>query len=348
MTIAQQVARVSQLVETNTLHREFVQVAGLLCKHRGDALAASREALAKQASVRVVNVLQKAAVSPGSLSVALADYRVMSAAFSESLRSLSVFDAMAADGMIPAPLRSRGVSVTTGITGSVKPEGQVKVISQLVLGSELVEPRKAAAIIVVSRELVERGDAPARALFESELQKGAVAATDSTFLAALVAATTPTASAGNTLANITTDLGVLIDAVSTGSNSRLFYITSPANMKKLVLKANSIGAPAFPSLGPNGGQIFPGVTAIASDQVPAATAIMVDATGIAGSAEIIVLDGSSQTALQMETTPDSPPTATSVLLSLFQTDNRALRAERWFGFEIMRTNAFASLSGVSY
>jgi hypothetical protein len=142
MTIAQQVGRVSQLVENDTLRREFFQVARLLCKHRGDAGAAHAEAQGKRMSPRVVTVLQKAAVSPLGLSEALADYQVMAAAFSESLRSLSVFDAMLADGMTPAPLRSRGVAVTTGITGAVKPEGQVKIIGSLVLGNALVEPKK--------------------------------------------------------------------------------------------------------------------------------------------------------------------------------------------------------------
>jgi hypothetical protein len=41
---------------------------------------------------------------------------------------------------------------------------------------------------VVSKEVAERADAPARALFESELQKAVVAATDSVFLSDLVAA----------------------------------------------------------------------------------------------------------------------------------------------------------------
>jgi hypothetical protein len=37
-----------------------------------------------------------------------------------------------------------------------------------------------------------------------------------------------------------------------------------------------------------------------------------------------------------------------VLLSLWQENKTALRAERFFAFELLRTNAVASLSGVSY
>jgi hypothetical protein len=347
MTIAQKIGRVSALVENDTLRREFLQIARLLCKHRGDVVAARDEAEDKRAPVRVVTVL-KAAVAAGTLNVNIADYRVMAAAFSESLRSLSVFDAMLANGMTPAPLRSRGVTVTSGISGSVKPEGQIKTISQLVLGSALVEPRKAAGIIVVSAELADRADPAARALFDSELQKAVVAATDSVFLADLVAATTPTASAGATLANIVTDLGVLLAAVTNGANSKIYFIIGTTNAKKLSLKASSTGAPAFPNFGPNGGDLIPGVTGLVSDQIPSATAIMVAADGVAGSADTVVLDGSSETMLQLDTTPDSPETASTVPVSLWQHDMRALRAERFFGFVIHRASAVASLSGVAY
>jgi hypothetical protein len=50
----------------------------------------------------------------------------------------------------------------------------------------------------------------------------------------------------------------------------------------------------------------------------------------------------------MDTSPDSPPIAASVMLSLWQTDHRALRAERYFAFTITRASGVASLSGVSY
>jgi hypothetical protein len=208
--------------------------------------------------------------------------------------------------------------------------------------------KKSAGIIVVTEEVVKGADAPARALFESELQKAVVAATDSVFLNDLVAATTSTPSAGATLANITTDLDTLLTAITIGATSRIYFVTSPANMKGLSVKANTIGAPAFPEVGPLGGELLPGVTAIASDQVGSGVAIMVAADAIAGSSDTVVLDGSSNALLQMETAPDSPPTATTVPLSLWQHDMRALRAERWFGFTVHRTSGVASLSGVNY
>ncbi len=293
-------------------------------------------------------ILQKTAVTGGTLAdwSSIADYQNISAAFLESLRSESVFDAVLNGGMIRAPLRSRGFSITTGITGAVPSERSVKPISSLVLAQQLLEPQKASAIIVVTRELM---DFPgASTLFAAELTRGVVAATDSNFLAALLAATTPTASAGATLANIVTDLDVLLSAVTTSATSRLFYVTSPANMKSLMVKANTAGALVFPNLGISGGELWPGITAIASDQISSSAALLLDATALIGNADIIVPDNSDQTSLQMETAPDSPPTASTTLLNLWQTDNRALRMERFFGFTVMRASGVASLSGVAY
>ena len=175
-----------------------------------------------------------------------------------------------------------------------------------------------------------------------------VAATDSTFLAALIAATTPTPSAGATLANVITDMDTLLGAITTSATSKIYFVTSLTNMKGIVAKASSGGAPAFPNLGPNGGELFVDVTAIASDQISSSAALMFAADSIVGNSDTIRPDGSDQSALDMQTAPDPPATASTVKLSLWQQDLRALRAERWLGFTIMRTSGVSSLSGVAY
>jgi hypothetical protein len=139
----------------------------------------------KSAPQRVQTILQKAAITGGGLGswASIADYidamakfplarpikgiiaqrcalggnafpslagrQQAQQAFQESLR----FDAILADGMVKAPLRSRGFSITTGIQGSVVPERSVKPVSSLVLAQQLLELKKAAAIVVVSKEL---------------------------------------------------------------------------------------------------------------------------------------------------------------------------------------------------
>jgi hypothetical protein len=313
----------------------------------GGAFEAHAHADAERITPRIRNILKSAitGATVGDWS-SIADYQNIQAAFQESLALVSVFDAVLVGGMVRAPLRSRGFSIVTGITGSVVPERSVKPISSLVLASQLLEPKKASSIVIVSKELASFPGSTS--LFGNELQRAVVAATDSNFLAALIAATTPTASAGSSLANITTDLGVLLSAITTGATSRVFYVTSSSNMKKLVLKSNSVGSPAFPGLTLTGGTVFGGVTAIASDSIPANTALMFAADAIVGNADVIVPGRSEQSTLQMETSPDSPPAASTNALSLWQSDLLALRMERFFGYTVMRASGVASLSGVNY
>jgi hypothetical protein len=311
----------------------------------GGAYEALQHAEAERATPRIRNIL-KSAVSGATMGdwASITDYQNIQAAFLESLRDVSVFDAVLAGGMVRAPLRSRGFSIT--IAGSVVSERSVKPISSLVLAQQLLEPRKASAIIIISKELANFPGS--QTLFGNELQKAVVAATDTNFLAALVAATTPTASAGNSLANITTDLGTLLSAITTGATSKVFYITSATNMKKLTLKANSVGSPAFPGLSLTGGTVFGGITAIASDSIPSGAALMFAADSLVGNADVILPGKSEQSTLQMETAPDSPPTAATTPLSLWQSDLLALRMERFFAYTVMRASGVASLSGVSY
>jgi hypothetical protein len=233
MSIAQQVAERVESDAKRAARGDFMKLCHLLLKH-GSPYNARNAAEAERASSRVQNILAKAAVSPGGLDTwsSIADYINVQQAFQESLRSLSVFDAVLADGMVRAPLRSRGFSITTGIVGGTIPERSIKVISSLSLSQQLLEPRKSVAVINCSKELMNFPGATQ--LFAAELTKGVVAATDSNFITALIAATTPTASAGATLAAAITDFDVLLTAVTTSATSRLFYVSSPAKLNHLL------------------------------------------------------------------------------------------------------------------
>jgi hypothetical protein len=196
-SIAEQVAERSESLAARAGKGEFVKLAFMLTKY-GGAYEALQHAEAERATPRIRNIL-KSAVTGATMGdwASITDYQNIQAAFLESLRDVSVFDAVLGAGMVRAPLRSRGFSITTGITGSVVSERSVKPISSLVLAQQLLEPKKGSAIVIVSKELANFPGS--QSLFGNELQKAVVAATDANFLAALVAATTPTASAGSSL-----------------------------------------------------------------------------------------------------------------------------------------------------
>ena len=238
--------------------------------------------------------------------------------------------------------------VTGGVTGYGITQANVKPISSLSLAADTIEPRKAVATIVVNDELAKFGTPASEKLFNAELRKGVAAATDGAFLAGLADGVTPSASAGISAANVLTDLQTLLAAITTGPNSRLYFIIDATNAKKLVTKTNSSGAIAFASFGINGGEILPGVTALVTDQLPANTAMLIDATGILGETSNVDLKMARHATMQFDTAPDSPPTALTGLVSLWQYNLRALMAERWFGFSKARSTAVAMLSGVAY
>jgi hypothetical protein len=208
--------------------------------------------------------------------------------------------------------------------------------------------RKAARQVVASKELLQFSSPAATALFNAELRAGVIAATDAIFIAALIALTTPSASAGSSTANIYSDLSALLAAVNVGPQSRLFLVLHPARAKSLVLKQTSGGTIAFPNFTVTGGEVLAGVTGHVSDQISSSAVLLIVADGLAADSDIVTLKASDQAAVQLDTLPSSPPVASTVPFSLFQHDSVCLMAERYFAFAQARTASLASLSGVAW
>jgi hypothetical protein len=303
------------------------------------------------ASARVQSIL-KAAVVPGGLGSdsawgsELTAYETLAAAFAESLRFFGLFDAMLADGFIRVPINTRLGLVSTGATGDNPSEASPKLISVLALGTnQSLAPKKSTAIVAVTDELART--AGSEGLIGNELKSAVAVAVDSAFLTIALSGVTGQASAGSTLANITTDLSYLAANVSTDARSKLLLATTPTLCRKLAFKSDTVGARAFPQLGPMGGMIA-NVPVIVSDAISSGDVLLFDATGFAGAADVIALDVSRTADIQLSTTPDSPPTASTVLQSLWQSNLRGLRAERYWSAVRLRSNSVARITGAAY
>src|SRR5262249_52393764 len=135
--------------------------------------------------------------------------------------------------------------------------------------------------------------------------------------------------------------------LTTSALSKLFIVTTPLLRKKMAFKSDTIGAKAFPSLGFAGGTIA-GVPVLASDAVTSGDVLLIDASGFVASGGEIVLDNSRQADIQFETSPDSPPTASTTLVNLWQHNLHALKAVRWWGCRRLRTSAVARITGAGY
>ena len=112
----------------------------------------------------------------------------------------------------------------------------------------------------------------------------------------------------------------------------------PATAKTIALLPGVNGR-AFPELGVNGGHLA-GINIAVSDQLSAGQVVAFDARSIGADPGVVGLDASDHGSIDMSggNTPS---------FSLWQKDCRALRAERMFGFSLLR-NAVASVSGASY
>jgi len=75
---------------------------------------------------------------------------------------------------------------------------------------------------------------------------------------------------------------------------------------------------------------------------------LVDASQVAAASEGLVLDSSTEANIVMDTAPDSPPIASSAYISTWQLNLVALRAERYIGAKLLRSDAVAKITNVGY
>jgi hypothetical protein len=122
----------------------------------------------------------------------------------------------------------------------------------------------------------------------------------------------------------------------------------------LSMMLNPLGQSEFPGLTMNGGT-FLGVPVIVSDYLPVDSSggmiVLVNARDVwlADDGQVTI-DASREASLQMDNAPtNNSATATgSTMVSMYQTNSVALRAERYINWARRRTSGVAYLSGVSY
>jgi hypothetical protein len=196
------------------------------------------------------------------------------------------------------------------------------------------------AIVVTTSELLKLANTD---LFDREL-RGAVATTvDRKFVDLITDGLTAIDSSGPAATDISTDITAAYQAVETGAQSRMFWLLDSDTAKALTAKATTAGDAAFPQMTPQGG-ILRGVPAIVTDGVENQI-VLVDANGIAAGSDTIEIDSATHATVQMDSTPDNPASASTVMKSLWQHDMVGIRAVRFFGAQRLRANSVYVISG---
>jgi HK97 family phage major capsid protein len=340
VTIAQRIGQLAVETETRGRAAEFCKYAQVLLQSRGRLTEAIVRADKANATPRVIEILEKAAsaaTTTGEQTSALISYRQIAAGFIGTLGPYSSFDAIAqAGGFTAMPMLTRIVVVTTAAGASSTGEATAKQVTQISVDGLQLEPRKACAIIAVSRELAQLVTSAATTLIGDELRKAIGLATDVEFVGGIIGSHSQSiAGTGNFVADLESALALL----TLGATSRVFIIAPPAIVRLIALTRGTGGAPTFPDVGINGGMIS-GMSLVASDAL-SNDAVVLDAMAIAADTSMpITLDASREANIDLSG-GDVPA------LSFFQKNLTGLRAERPFAFHVLRENAICSISGLT-
>jgi hypothetical protein len=347
-------AEVRDLVQQQA-RGEFVKMLKcLMISGKNGAMGALEVAKQTRASDRVVEAL-KAATAAGSTTAddwsALVAFQPLAESFVGSPADGSLLDTIL-DGAMNVPLMQPIVVVGSGgAVGSKIGEGEAQPVFKLSLDTEAGVPEvTVVAMVAVTLDLLTVAGARGDRLLATELQKALRRVQDTAALAALAPAASPPeipiiAATGTTPTAAWTDIRKLIDALALDTGSRVVLGMSPKRAMRISLWHSTDGVRGFPGMTPWGGDIA-GIPVAVSTRIADNQVYAFDSSGIAGSSGVILPDLSNQATIQLDTTPAEPTAASTVMISLWQRNMRAIRLQRRFGLKRVRDGSVAMLSNV--
>jgi len=317
----------------------------------------------------VVHVL-KQAVAAGSTSNTtwvgnlVGDESSVYADFIEFLRPQTIIGKFGANG-IPAlrrvPFRVALVGQTSGGDGYWVGEGNAKPLTKFDFSRTTLDPLKVANIAVLTMEAIRDSSPSADVIVRDQLVEALRSRLDIDFVDPSNAGTTDVKPAsilngGSAIASTGTDedkvrldmralFQKFIDADNPPTSG--VVLMSSTNALALSLMVNALGQAAFPGITMTGGRFF-GLPVIVSDHIGSVVAIVNASDIYLGDEGGFTVDMSDQASLQMDSVPDEPTAASTVLVSLWQRNMVGFRAERTINWKRRRTSAVAYLTGVAW
>jgi HK97 family phage major capsid protein len=261
------------------------------------------------------------------------------------------------EGLRKVPFNVNVPAQTAGGVVSWVGELKPKPVSAMAFAMENIAFNKVAAIVVLSQELVRFSNPSAEAVVRDSLVKDIAKYLDEQFINPAVAAVAgvnpasitngaPTAAATtNPLADI---LG-LINHFATNNIpvDGLTFLLSPANALALSFRTNLDGSPEFPGIGINGGT-YKGLQFITSNTLTTNVVALAPQYILFADDGGVTIDASTEASLQMDSAPVSPVVDTTVLVSMFQMNAVALRAERYISWKRVGTNTVKYLTATAW
>lgn len=344
-------------------HRDAISIAKSLYDGQ-DAIIAATHRLVTKAAVAAATTSDATWAGP-----LVGDETSVFADFVEYLRPQTILGRFGTNG-IPSlrrvPFRVPLIGQTSGGDGYWVGEGQAKPLTKFDFERNTLEPLKVANIAVATMEVIRDSSPSADGIIRDQLAAALRQRLDIDFIdpdKAAVAGVSPAsilngvagiASSGTDADAVRADLKALFSAFIAANNaptSGVFIMTATMALS-LSLMVNALGQPEFPTITMTGGTLN-GLPVIVSEFVPTDSSgsivAMVNASDIyLGDEGGIDLSMSTEASLQMDNAPDNPTTASTVLVSLFQRNLVAFRAERAISWARRRTSAVAYLTGVNW
>lgn len=317
--------------------------------------------------VRLQEVM-KAAVAAGTTTSPtwagnLVQYQDLSSEFVEFLRPRTIVGQFGA-GSIPSlrrvPFKVRIPGKTSAGSASWVGEGYRKPVTASGYEAAELDFSKIAAISVITEELERFAEPSIQMLVRDDLAEAVIERADIDFVdpakAAGTGATKSPASVTNGVTPIASvqDPEIDINALwATADASNLpvgsaVYITNTAIARSLAGRKNPLGSKEYPDLTITGGFID-GVPVIVSNYVPSGMFVLAFASEIYLADDGMVnIDVSREATIFMDDAAATETPTAAQLVSMFQTNQLAIRAERYIHWKKRRPQAVAYLTGVSW
>lgn len=320
-----------------------------------------------------VEAIMKAAIAAGSTTDTtwaspLVELTNATGEFVDLLRPATIIGRI--NGFTRVPFNIKVPRTTADPTAYWVGEGSVKPLSSMAFDSIELLFNKVAGIVPMTEELMRFSNPSAERIVRDALVAAIAYLTDRDFLdptkaevvgvspASVTNGVTPIAATGTTADALRDDLGNLIAEYLEANMSvgGLVLVMTSAQAMRLSLMRNSLGQPEFNSITLNGGTLE-GIPVVTSENIVAAGGSPTDGYPIVAinAPEILLADDggveidiSREASLQMDSAPDSPETTSTILVSLWQRNMVAIRAERFITWKKRRDGAVQYISYAKY
>ncbi|WP_313452542.1 phage major capsid protein [Brevundimonas sp.] len=355
----------------------FTRFAMALARSKGNLMQAAEVAKGWSDSTPEVETVLKAAVAAGTTTDAdwakpLVEYQNMTSEFAELLRPQTIVGRI--QGLRRVPFNIKVPRQTAGSSASWVGEGAPKPVSELAFDQITLGMTKLAGIVVITDELARASSPSAEAIVRQDLISTIVQTMDRDFVdpanagtsnvkpASIINGVTPVTASGTDADAVRTDVkGLFAKFIAANlSLEGAVWIMPATQALALSMVTNPLGQPEFNGITAQGGTFF-GLPVILSENVPANPGSGSPVTGagariiLAKASEILVaddgqtmLDVSREASLQMNSTPDNPATASTVLTSLWQHNLVGIRAERFVNWAKRRAGAAQFIDSANY